>query len=137
MICLIEAPLADDKVGTGVLDPLDHISELFLFILLQLLAFFCTRDVEFMFRLWSWGLEGASEDRETSVMNGVRHLRMGYVIVDEHTLNEGGVCKWPSTVPSTLIISEDTPFRSRSATVKMASIVIRANFSCSFEVLQM
>ena len=70
-------------------------------------------------------------------MNGVRHLRMGYVIVDEHTLNEGGVCKWPPTFPSTFIISEDTPFRSRSATVTMASIVIRANFSCAFEALQM
>ena len=59
---IVKAPLANDQIRASVLHPLDHIRELFLFILSQILVLFHSGDVKFMFCFGSWGLEWAGED---------------------------------------------------------------------------
>ena len=126
---VVEAPLANDQIGASTLDSLDHVSELPL-VLLRFLLLVRARDVKFVLRLWSRGLKGTRKYHEVGVVNGVGHLKMRHVFVDEDTPNEGGICERTPTFPSTLIRSKDT-FRSRSATVMTASTAMRANFSCS------
>ena len=59
---IVKAPLANDQIRASVLHPLDHIRELFLFILSQILVLFHSGDVKFMLCFGSWGLEWAGED---------------------------------------------------------------------------
>ena len=88
---VVEAPLADHQVRTGVLHPLDHVLELALLVLPQLLVLFYARDVQLMLRLRTRRLERTCEDRDLRVLDGVRHLWVGEVFVDEHALDERGV----------------------------------------------
>ena len=88
---IVETPLADDKVGTSILHSLDHISELFLLILLQLLEFFHTGNVELVLGLGTRGFKGASKNSEFGIANHTGHLRVGHVLVDQNALDEFGV----------------------------------------------
>lgn len=85
---VVETPLADDKVGTGVLDPksasqvslqsaerdsredvhLDHVQELFPLILSQLLVLFHTLDIQLVLCLWPRRLERTSQDRKLGIL---------------------------------------------------------------------
>ena len=56
---VVEAPLADDDVGAGVLDLLDHLGEFGVLVLLQFFEFRDAGDVEFVLRFWFGGFEGA------------------------------------------------------------------------------
>ena len=71
---IVETPLADNEVGASVLDALDHIVELALLVLAQLLVLLHAGDVEFMLGLRAWGLEWACENSNLRVTHGVRHL---------------------------------------------------------------
>ena len=90
---VVETPLADNKIGTRVLDSPDHIGKLLLFVFLRLLVFCSACDFTLMLRLWPWLPKGASQDRETSVTNGVRYLRAGHASVNGDTFDESGVCQ--------------------------------------------
>ena len=92
MICLIvKAPLAYDQVCTRVFDHLDHVLELFLFVIAEFFVLFDARNVQFVLGLWARWLEWASEDGQAGIFNGRGHLRVRHVLVDEHTLDEGCV----------------------------------------------
>ena len=92
MICfVIEAPLAYDQVGTCVLHHLDHVRELFLFVIPEFVVLVDSGDVQFVLRLWAWRLERASEDRKAGIFDGRGHLWVRHVLVDEDALDEGGV----------------------------------------------
>lgn len=58
---IVEAPLAENDVGAGLLDAFDHIFEVFLLLCQQLLVRIRALDGEFMFSLWlrlQGGIEG-------------------------------------------------------------------------------
>lgn len=94
MICfVVETPLADDQVCPTVLHPLDHIQELLLLVLPQLLVLLHGRDIEFMLRLRTGWLERTCEDRKSGITDGVGHLRVGHILVDENALDECGIAE--------------------------------------------
>ena len=88
---VVETPLAYNQVGTGVLHHLDHVLELFLFVIPKFMVLVDARDVQFVLRLWAWGLERTSEDCKASILDGRGHLWVRHVLVDEHAPDEGGV----------------------------------------------
>jgi len=88
---IVKAPLANNKVGTRILHALDHVSELFLFVLLQLLELFHTGDVELVLGLGTRRFEWTGENGEFSIADHAGHLRMGHVFVDQNTLDQFGV----------------------------------------------
>lgn len=88
---IIEAPLAEDDVSTGVLDLLDHIVEVVLFHLLELLVVFNGLDLDTVLGLGLWGLEGAGQNANLSVFDLLLHGRVGEVLVNNDTFNELGV----------------------------------------------
>lgn len=95
---VVETPLANGKVGTGVLDLLDHLDELVLFVVLQLLELLNAGDVELVLRLGLWGLECARQDGDLGVSHLRRHLGVGEVLVDNDTLDEEGILKRASNL---------------------------------------
>jgi len=87
---VIKAPLAEHNVGTGVLDLLNHISEVVLFHLLELLVVLGVLDLDTVLGLGLWGLEGAGQDANLGVLDFLSHGGMGEVLVDDDTLDELG-----------------------------------------------
>lgn len=88
---VVEAPLADDEVGAGVLDALDHLGEGVALVGLQLLELFNSRNVELVLGLRLRRLKGAGEDGQLGVAHLCRHLRVGEILVDDDALDEEGV----------------------------------------------
>jgi len=86
---VVESPLADDQISTGVLNSLDHIRKLLLFVLPELVVLFYAGDIELVLRLRAGRLKRASENGEFGVLDPARHLGVGHVLVQEHTLDEG------------------------------------------------
>ena len=85
---VVETPLADDDVGAGVLDLVDHLCELVGLVVLQLLELLDGCDVELVLGLGLGGLEGACEDGEFGVLDLGRHLGMREVLVYYDTLDQ-------------------------------------------------
>jgi hypothetical protein len=90
---IVESPLADDQISARVLDSLDHIRKLFLFVLPELVVLLDAGDIELMLRLRAGWLKRASQDGEFGIFDPARHLRVGHVLVQEHTLDEGCIVK--------------------------------------------
>ena len=57
---IVKAPLAYDQVGACVLYHLDHVFELFPFVIPEFLVLLDTRDVQFVLCLWTGWFERAS-----------------------------------------------------------------------------
>lgn len=70
---------------------LDHLQELLLLVLPELLVLLHTLNVKLVLCLWPGWLEGARENRDLGVADGRWHLRMGHVLVHHHTLDERGI----------------------------------------------
>lgn len=85
---VIETPLADDQVGTRVLELLNHLRELALLIILKLLKLLHRGNVQLVLGLGLRGFEGASQDSQLGVLDFVRHLRVGEVLVDDNTVDK-------------------------------------------------
>ena len=132
---VVGAPPANDQIGASILDSLDHVSELTL-VFLRFLLLVRARDVKFVLRLWSRGLKGTCKYHEAGVVNGVGHLKMRHVFVDEDTANEGGICeRTPDfSIDVDQIGGHIIPIQVGSAMT--ASTAMRTNFSCSSETLQ-
>ena len=88
---IVETPLTDDHVGTGVLDTLDHLLELVLLIRLELLVLLDGGDVQLVLGLWLGRLEWASQNGNLGIGDLLWHLRMGKILSDEDTLHQLGV----------------------------------------------
>lgn len=52
-----------------------------------------------MLCLGPWRLKGTGENGEAGIFDGVRHLRMGHVLVDEDTLDEFRVAEGAADFP--------------------------------------
>ena len=85
---VIETPLAEDDVGTRVLNFLNHISEIFLLHGVQFFVVLGGFNFETVLGLWFWWLEWASEDQDLSVSDLLLHLRMGEIFIKNDTLDE-------------------------------------------------
>lgn len=85
---VVEAPLADDKIRTRVLDHADHVCKLLALVFAQALVLLYGCDLELVLRLRPRGLERACQDGEPSIFDRVRHLRVREVLVDEYTPDE-------------------------------------------------
>lgn len=85
---VVEAPLADDDVGAGVLDLIDHLGELVGLVALELLELFDRGNIELVLGLGLRGLEGACEDGELGVADLGGHLGMGKVLVYYDALDQ-------------------------------------------------
>jgi len=86
---IVEPPLADDQVSTTVLDSLDHVRKLLLFVLPEFVVLLDAGDIELVLRLRPGWLKRASEDGKLGIFDPARHLGVGHVLVQEHTLDEG------------------------------------------------
>lgn len=99
---VIETPLAKHDVGTGVLDLGDHISEVLLLHLIQLLVVLSRLDFETVLGLGLRGLERAGEDQNLSVVDLLLHLRVREVLIENDTLNELRVGKGATSLGNNL-----------------------------------
>ena len=88
---IVEAPLAEDDVSAGVLDLLDHVVEVVLFHLLELLVVFNGLDLDTVLGLGLWGLEGAGQNANLCVFDLLSHGGVGEVLVNNDTFNKLGV----------------------------------------------
>lgn len=66
---VVETPLANDQICPGVLNALDHVGELFLFVFPEFLVFIDRCNVQLVLRLGTWGFKGTSEDGKASVFD--------------------------------------------------------------------
>jgi len=88
---VVKAPLAKYDVGARVFYTLNHIGEVVLLHLLQLLVVFNSFDFDSMLGLGLWWLEGAGENNDLSVFYFFGHLRVRKVLIDNNAFNELGV----------------------------------------------
>ena len=83
---------------------LDHLQELFFFILSQLLILLHTLDIKLVLGLGPRWLEWTSEDSNLGISNDVGHLRMREILIDNNTLDEG--CIFERTSDFTIDLDE-------------------------------
>jgi hypothetical protein len=83
---------------------LDHLQELFFFILSQLLILLHTLDIKLVLGLGPRWLEWTSEDSNLGISNDVGHLRMREILIDNNTLDEG--CIFEGTTDFTINLDE-------------------------------
>lgn len=88
---IIETPLADDEVGTRVLDLLDHFGEVLLLHLGELLVVLLLGDIELVAGLGLRGLERASQDGDLGVVEVLGHLGVTHLLVKNDSSDEAGV----------------------------------------------
>lgn len=85
---IIETPLTKNEVGTGVLNPGDHIGEVVTFQISEFLIIFSSLDFETVLGLWLWGLEGAGQDHTLDIFDFLGHLAMREFFVNDNSFNE-------------------------------------------------
>jgi hypothetical protein len=90
---VIETPLAEHDVGSGVLALLNHVHEVLLLHIIQLLVVCGTLNLKTMLRLWLWWFEWASQDQYLGVLNFLVHLWVREVLVQNDSLDELGIFK--------------------------------------------
>mmetsp|Transcript_8220 Transcript_8220/g.9954 ORF Transcript_8220/g.9954 Transcript_8220/m.9954 type:complete len:568 (-) Transcript_8220:99-1802(-) len=88
---VVEAPLAEDGGGAGVLDAGNHIREVVRLHLLKFLVVGGALDLKTVLGLGLGGLERAGEDAHLGVLNLLGHLGVGELLVKDDTLDEAGV----------------------------------------------
>lgn len=88
---IVETPLAEDNVGAGVLHSLDHVGEVCLLHLLELIILLGVLNFKPVLGLRFGGLERAGENDDLGIVDFLIHLRMREVLVDDNSLNELGV----------------------------------------------
>lgn len=96
---IVETPLADNQICTGILDTFYHLGKFLLLVFAQLVVLIHTRDVQVVLGLWAWGFKGACQDGEACVFDRMRHLGMRHVFVDEHALDQSGVGEGAPNLP--------------------------------------
>lgn len=88
---IIETPLAENNIGTGVLHALNHIGEVVGLHLSELLVLSGVLDLKLVLGLGLWGFEGAGEDAHLGVLDLLLHLGVREVLINDNTFNEFGV----------------------------------------------
>ena len=85
---VVKAPLAEDDVGAGVLDSLDHVDEVVLLHLLEFIVVFGVFDLNAVLGLGLWWLEGASQDANFGILDFLLHRWMREILVNHDTFDE-------------------------------------------------
>mmetsp|Transcript_12789 Transcript_12789/g.30607 ORF Transcript_12789/g.30607 Transcript_12789/m.30607 type:complete len:270 (+) Transcript_12789:876-1685(+) len=99
MICLIiEAPLANCKCAACFLDKVNHLLEIILLDLVQPAVVFGVRDVQLVLRLGLRGLKGTGEESNLGIIDNLRHLRVGKVLIDNNSMNQASLFQTPSNL---------------------------------------
>jgi hypothetical protein len=96
---IVKAPLTNDQIRPSILHALDHVRELLLLVLPQLLVLLHTRDVQLVLSLRARRLEGARENRKARIFDGARHARVRHVLVDEDAFDELDIRKRTADFP--------------------------------------
>ena len=96
---VVESPLADNQIGTSVLNSFDHVRKLLFFVLPELVILLDAGDIKLVLRLRAGRLKRTSEDGEFSILDPARHLRMGHILVQEHTLDQGCIVERTTDFP--------------------------------------
>mmetsp|Transcript_10824 Transcript_10824/g.10944 ORF Transcript_10824/g.10944 Transcript_10824/m.10944 type:complete len:229 (+) Transcript_10824:447-1133(+) len=95
---IIKAPLTQNYVGSRIFDHLDHVSEVFLLKLIQLIVVFHRFDLQTMLSFWLGGLEGAGEDADFGIIDLFDHLGVGEVLINYDSVDEGRVLQGPASL---------------------------------------
>merc|ERR1719478_1543788 len=85
---IIKTPLADHEVGPAGFTLLDHVAEIRLLPLEELVVVLLRTDVELVLRLGFWGFKRTREDAHLDVPDLLRHLGMAHVLVDDDALDQ-------------------------------------------------
>mmetsp|Transcript_116743 Transcript_116743/g.335091 ORF Transcript_116743/g.335091 Transcript_116743/m.335091 type:complete len:90 (-) Transcript_116743:22-291(-) len=64
---IVESPLTKDKVGPTVLDLLNHVDKVVLFLFVEFFIGFSRRDLQLVFGFWFGGFEGARQDAQFDI----------------------------------------------------------------------
>jgi len=88
---VIEAPLAENGSGAGILHAFNHIGEVVLLHLLKFKVISSALDLKAVLGLGLGGLERASKDAHLGILDLLEHLGVGELLVEDDTLNEGRV----------------------------------------------
>mmetsp|Transcript_85084 Transcript_85084/g.150453 ORF Transcript_85084/g.150453 Transcript_85084/m.150453 type:complete len:393 (-) Transcript_85084:374-1552(-) len=91
---IVKAPLADDHVGTAVLDALDLVPEVLLLVLIEPLVVCARSDVELVLCLWLRRLKRAAEDSHLGIFYNLWHLRMAEVLVHHDAVDQACLLKF-------------------------------------------
>ena len=83
---------------------LDHLQELFFFVLSQLLVLLHTLNIKLVLGLGPRWLEWTSKNSNLGISNDVGHLRVREILVDNNTLDEG--CIFERTSDFTIDLDE-------------------------------
>lgn len=93
---IIEAPLAHDDIGSGLLASSDLVLEVLLFLGVEFVVIFGAGDVEVVFGFGFGGFEGAGENKDFGILDLFSHLWVGDVLVHEDSVDESGVLETAS-----------------------------------------
>lgn len=93
---VVESPLANNQVGAGVLDLLDHLLEGLGLVLAELLVFFDGFDVQLVLGLGARRLKRAGEDGDFGILDFLGHLRVRHVLINDNSLDQEGIRKGTS-----------------------------------------
>mmetsp|Transcript_40263 Transcript_40263/g.61440 ORF Transcript_40263/g.61440 Transcript_40263/m.61440 type:complete len:306 (-) Transcript_40263:19-936(-) len=85
---VVETPLAEDNIGSGILDALNLVNEVLLLHLVKLLVVLGGLDLEVVLGLGLGGLEGAGQDAHLGILDLLLHLGVREVLVDDDSLDE-------------------------------------------------
>mmetsp|Transcript_1006 Transcript_1006/g.1808 ORF Transcript_1006/g.1808 Transcript_1006/m.1808 type:complete len:305 (+) Transcript_1006:748-1662(+) len=85
---VVEAPLAEDDVGARVLDLVDHVHEVLLLHVAELVVVLDRLDLEAVLGLGLGGLEGAGQNADLGVLHLLHHLGVREVLVQHDSLDE-------------------------------------------------
>jgi hypothetical protein len=78
---IIEAPLAENNIGTAVFDLLNHVCEALLLVRIELFVFCNAANVDGVFGLWFGWLECAGQNGQLGILKRFGHLRMAHSFV--------------------------------------------------------
>ena len=127
---IIETPLAEDNVGTGVLDALDHVGEVVSLHLSKFFIIFGALDFKSVLGLRLWGLEGAGKDDTLGISDLLGHLGVREFFVDDNTFNERRV------LDSTTGLGDDLDqFKVNIFTIKIGNMEDRLESEISEVIL--
>mmetsp|Transcript_24712 Transcript_24712/g.53848 ORF Transcript_24712/g.53848 Transcript_24712/m.53848 type:complete len:310 (-) Transcript_24712:56-985(-) len=88
---IVKSPLTNYQVGPTILDSLDHILEIFLLLLIKPLVGLLGRYVKLVLSLGLGRLKRAGQDAHFGILDGLGHLRVGDILVDDNAVDKLGV----------------------------------------------
>ena len=99
---IVKAPLAEDNVGSRLLDLFDHIHKVLLLLISQLGVILGIGYVEVVFCLGLGSLKWTRDNGNLGIGDDFIHLRMRELLIDEDSLDQLGLLERPSSLTDDL-----------------------------------